>query len=121
MVWARAAQSSTRLSARWQQCRGPGRSARCGELGGSADGGDDPRLGGRLAEAEARERSLADLELQQREQEVLGAHVVVAKPESLLEGEFQRLLGLGVVRDQGRRRLAGRGRQRGGYGFADAV
>ena len=54
----------------------------------------------RLGDAEAGQDALAVLELQQGEQDVLGADVVVAEAQGLAEGEFEDLLGVGAVGDE---------------------
>ncbi|HEX5945706.1 MAG TPA: hypothetical protein VFY82_05485 [Acidimicrobiales bacterium] len=62
--------------------------------------GEDPqdlRLDGGAIESEPGERALAVLHLEQREQGVLGADVVVAEPQGGAERELERLLGRHVA------------------------
>ena len=68
----------------------------------------DRLLDGRLLDPEPAEHARPALELEQREQDVLGADEVVPQPQRLAEGQLQRLLGLRVERDQRRELVGGR-------------
>src|SRR3954470_23863141 len=89
--------------------------------GGSAAVGDrrrqgvnESRLRTRLVQAQPAQQPVAALLLQQREQDVLGADVVVTQPQRPPEGQFEGLLGSRVERDEGGQ--LGRGRRQAGGG-----
>src|SRR5690606_30633804 len=80
----------------------------CPRSGGGLAAGDELReqldqmlLHGLLRHAEAADRPIAVLLLEQGEQQVLGADVVVTEPQRLTEGQFEHLPGVGGVGDQG--------------------
>src|SRR4051794_7742713 len=101
---------------------GPG-SHRSAALRRGGDGGQglgDGRLGRRLPDAGLRQGARAVLELQEREEKVLGADVVVAEAEGFTERQFKGLLRVLVEGDEVRD-LLGRGREGGGGGLADGV
>ena len=75
------------------------------------EGGDDVAFGVALVDAEIGEGTLVTLVLEEGEEEVLGADVVVAEAERLAERELEHLLGVVVVGDEGGGILDG-GRQR---------
>src|SRR6185437_5017339 len=62
--------------------------------------GGDLGLGRRLGETAPRERAVAVLQLEEREQDVLGADVVVPEPKRLPVRQLEGLAGIRVVRDE---------------------